>query len=314
MQFSIALSILLFGLSFLTTFLSTERFIRKLTRNEFVVPDVYKNGKTVPTMGGLAIIAGVLVSLIVSIFLVLNVENLLIFYFIIFTFAMFGLLDDLVNVGRPLKIFAPFLMAIPIALLNIDTTLWVVLTQIELGPFYSYIIAPLYLMVVVNLVNMHSGYNGLQSGLSTLIIFFLTLKAVIIHSYDEIVYIAPIYGALVAFLWYNKYPSKILEGNIGSLAVGAAIGGYIIMLNAEVYGAIILIPHIVNFLMYTYWRVKKVQDSKFGRIREDGTLDVPNPLTLKWVLPYYRRMTEQQATYVMYGLTIMCGIIGLVVV
>ena len=86
------------------------------------------------------------------------------------------------------------------------------------------------------------------------------------------------------------------------------------MLNdMEVYGVIILIPHIANFLMYVYWRVKRVQDSKFGRIREDGTLDVPNPLTLKWVLPYYSRMTEQQATYIMYGLTVMFGVIGLVV-
>lgn len=306
--------ILIAGISFLVTFISTEKFIRKLTKNEFVVPDVYKKGKLVPTIGGLAIIAGVLASLIVSIFFVYSIEHLLIFYFVIFTFAMFGLLDDLVNVGRPLKIFAPFFMAVPIALLNIDTSLWIVLTQIELGPFYSYIIAPLYLMVVVNLVNMHSGYNGLQSGLSTIIIFFLTVKALMTHSYDEIAYIAPIYGALVAFLWYNKYPSRIFEGNIGSLAVGAAIGGYIIMLNAEIYGVIILIPHIMNFLMYVYWRVNKVQDSKFGRIKEGGMLDVPNPLTLKWVLPYYRRMTELQATYAMYGLTIMFGIIGLLVV
>ncbi len=147
---------------------------------------------------------------------------------------------------------------------------------------------------VVNLVN---SYNGLQSGLSTLLIFFLTVKALMTHSYDEIVYIAPIYGALVAFLWYNKYPSRLFEGNVGSLAVGAAIGRYIIMLNdMEVYGVIILIPHIAIFLMYVYWRVKKVQDNKSGRIREDGTLDVPNPLTFKWVLPYYMRMTEQQAT------------------
>ena len=307
--------LLLFGIGFFVTFFSTPKFIRKLIRNEFGVKDVYKKGKLVPTIGGLAIIAGILVSLIVSIFCVSSIEHLLIFYFVIFTFAIFGLLDDLVNVGRTLKIVAPFFMAIPIALLNTDTSLWIIFEQIELGHYYSYIIAPLYLMVVVNLVNMHSGYNGLQSGLSTLIISFLTLKALMTHSYDEIVYIAPIYGALVAFMWYNKYPSKIFEGNIGSLAVGAAIGGYIIMLNdMEVYGIIILIPHIINFILYVYWRIKNVQDSKYGKIREDGTLDVPNQLTLKWVLPYYRRMTEQQATYAMYSLTIMFGIIGLIVV
>ena len=185
--------ILLFVISFLVTFSSTKKFIRKLIRNEFVVLDVYKKEKLVPTMGGLAIIAGVLVSLLVSLFCVNSIEHLLIFYFVIFTFAIFGLLDDLVNVGRTLKIVAPFFIAVPIALLNTDTSLWILFAQIELGPYYSYIIAPLYLMVVVNLVNMHSGYNGLQSGLSTLIISFLTLKALMTHSYDEIVYICLLY-------------------------------------------------------------------------------------------------------------------------
>lgn len=305
--------LLIFGISFLITYFLIPMFINKLRENKFVARNVYNNGTLVPTMGGMTIIAGVLASLIVSIFLVSSIEHLLIFYFVVFTFAMFGLLDDLIDIGRRLKIALLFFMGFPIALLNIDTSFWVILTQVELGPFYSYLIVPLYLMVVVNLVNMHSGYNGLQSGLSTIIISFLTLKALMTHSYDEIVYIAPIYGALVAFLWYNKYPSKIFEGNIGSLAVGSAIGGYIVMLNMEVYGVIILIPHIANFLMYVYWRINHIQDSKFGKLRNDGTLEVPNPLTLKWVLPYYWKVTEKQATYAMYGLTIMFGLIGMVI-
>lgn len=53
--------ILIFGISFLVTYLSGGKFIRKLIKGGFVVPDVYKKEKLVPTLGGLAIIAGVLV-------------------------------------------------------------------------------------------------------------------------------------------------------------------------------------------------------------------------------------------------------------
>jgi UDP-N-acetylglucosamine--dolichyl-phosphate N-acetylglucosaminephosphotransferase len=76
-----------------------------------------------------------------------------------------------------------------------------------------------------------------------------------------------------------------------------------------------LIPHTVNFLLYVYWRLRPKQYpiAKFGKIREDGTLDVPNPLTLKWVLPYYFPMTERQGANVMYALTGIFCIIGFMI-
>jgi len=42
---------------------------------------------------------------------------------------------------------------------------------------------------------------------------------------------------------------------------------------------------------------------KFGRVREDGTIEVPNRFTLKWILPYYFKMTEKEAVLAMYVLT-----------
>lgn len=40
---------------------------------------------------------------------------------------------------------------------------------------------------------------------------------------------------------------------------------------------------------------------------------VPNNLTLKWVLPYYRNVTERQATYAMYAVTSVFCIIGILI-
>jgi len=143
-------------LSFLVTFFLIPRFIRKLKEEGHIVKDYYKIKETfVPTMGGLPILMGVLSALIILQLIFPDVEHLLIFYFVIFIYAVFGLVDDLVNVGRKIKLVAPFFLAFPIALLNIDTNLSLIFTEIELGILFSYIIAPLYVMVVSNLINMH---------------------------------------------------------------------------------------------------------------------------------------------------------------
>jgi len=95
--------------------------------------------------------------------------------------------------------------------------------------------------------------------------------------------------------------------------LGAGLGGLIVLNNLEIFGVIILIPHITNFLMYVVWKIKKVGDVKFGVIRSDGTLEVPNALTMKWVLPYFYRLTEPQTTVILYGLTAFFGVLGLLV-
>jgi hypothetical protein len=50
--------------------------------------------------------------------------------------------------------------------------------------------------------------------------------------------------------------------------------------------------------------------AKYSKIREDGTLEVPNPYTLKWVLPHYYRLSEKQATMAMWAVTAVFCVLG----
>ncbi len=298
-------------LSFLVTFFLIPRFIRKLKEEGHIVKDYYKIKETfVPTMGGLPILMGVLSALIILQLIFPDVEHLLIFYFVIFIYAVFGLVDDLVNVGRKIKLVAPFFLAFPIALLNIDTSLSLIFTEVELGILFSYIIAPLYVMVVSNLINMHSGFNGVSGGTTTILLGFTAIASFIKYGFVGLIYVAPILGAMIAFMYFNRYPSRIFLGNIGTLMIGASLGGFIIFQNLEIFGVIILIPHIINFLMFVYWKIRKYPHIKFGKVRKDGTLEVPNNLTMKWLLPYYFPMTEKKAVLVTYLFSIVSGICG----
>lgn len=66
--------------------------------------------------------------------------------------------------------------------------------------------------------------------------------------------------------------------------------------------------------MYVYWKIRKIGEIKFGRLRDDGTIEVPNPWTLKWLFPYYFRLTEHQAMWIMYLITTLFCIIGFIIV
>lgn len=254
---------------------------------------------------------------------------------VVLLFAFYGVLDDYLDVGRFSKLIIPLMFAYPLVIVMSGWNPWVPFVGVleisnfnikvlDFGTltgsmFLRYMIAPVFIMVVANLKNMHAGFNGLQSGTALIILSFLLLKSALDNNLLNLYTIAAIAGAQIVFFWYNKYPSRVLEGNIGSLAVGAAIGAGFVVQHYLFAGMVMLLPHIVNFLMYMYWRAmhRRHPDDprwaivKFGRLRKDGTLEVPNRLTLKWVLPYHFRMTEKQVVSSMYLLTLAFCILGL---
>ncbi len=311
--------ILEIGLVFLIPFLiilaTMPYLIRKLTKKGLVVKDYYKNGnKMVPTGGGLAIMLAVLFSISInSLFYKFDPANYVALN-VIMLFGLFGILDDMIDIGRPVKLVLMYYCSYPLMQYAAQSeVLFPLIGHIDFGIFYSQLIVPTFVLVAANLVNMHSGFNGMSSGLSVMILISLIIKSVMTGSIDNIIAIIAVAGATLGFHLFERYPSRIFWGNIGSLTVGSAIGVMIVMQGFIVSGFIMLLPHTINFLMYVYWRVRKYPQVKFGKVREDGTLEVPNNLTLKWVLPYYRRVTERQATYAMYAVTAIFCVIGILI-
>ena len=176
-------------------------------------------------------------------------------------------------------------------------------------------------MVVSNLINMHSGYNGLQSGLSIILVFTLLIKSWIDNSIDSVFPAFSFLGAMLALWFFNKYPARVFEGNIGSLLFGSVIGCIIVIQEYWWFGFFILIPHTFNFLLWCTWLLfikfypesyleKEGKHQKFGSVDEKGIILVPNCLTLKWIPNYYFRLTENQTTYTMYFCTILFCMFG----
>jgi UDP-N-acetylglucosamine--dolichyl-phosphate N-acetylglucosaminephosphotransferase len=322
--------------------------IRGLHERGVLVKDYYKSKPTyIPDKGGLAImfacglmicIFPMLVYLTRRIFDIFNIGFLREPYLlqindaiimVLLVFGIFGLLDDYIDIGRPMKIVLPIFFTSPMILavdpdfltlpfigtVDLQTPVY---WEITYSVLFRFIVIPLYILVTANLVNMHSGFNGLATGTTIIILVTLIVKSQWESFTSDIVAIGAITGALIALWWFNKYPSKIIEGNTGALMMGSAIGMTILVKGYLFAGFVMLIPHTLNFMLYVYWRIQrlrmpknpKYKAVKFGKLRSDGTLEVPNRLTLKWILPYYFRMTEKQTVLAMYGITLIFCIIG----
>jgi UDP-N-acetylglucosamine--dolichyl-phosphate N-acetylglucosaminephosphotransferase len=284
--------LLLIILSFFIAFALFPYFIRKFKEKEITVEDGDRN---VPTEGGLVVI--IIYLSLLSLFSLFGFEFNYAPIMVLALFAVFGLFYDLTRIPPYLKICIPILFSFP-------------LFSLLSGNVYTYFLAPLYIMVTANLVHMHSDHNGMPVYTSLIVMASMIAIAFRENALENIRFILPLFGISLAFSYYNFYPSQIFQGNIGAM-LGSSLGIIIILQGLEFIGLVMLFPHIINFLIYLYWRIRRVPHMLYARVHEDGTLEVPKPLTLKWVLPYYFRITEKDSILFIHVLTALFCSIGI---
>lgn len=123
-------------------------------------------------------------------------------------------------------------------------------------PDLSVLYAPLSILVIVgasNAVNLTDGLDGLAIGLvlivsATYLLFsYITghaglaeyLKISNVSGAGELtVFCGAMVGASMGFLWYNTHPAEIFMGDVGSLALGGALGTVATITKHEVLLAI----------------------------------------------------------------------------
>jgi len=115
---------------------------------------------------------------------------------------------------------------------------------------WGYILfAALVIIGTSNAVNITDGLDGLAIGpfivaSATYMVFAYVAGHVKIANYLQINYIAgsgevavfcgAMVGAGMGFLWFNAYPAQIFMGDVGSLALGAAIGTVAVITKQEI--------------------------------------------------------------------------------
>src|SRR5207302_236498 len=91
----------------------------------------------------------------------------------------------------------------------------------------GWLIIPLFILVVfatANAVNITDGLDGLAGGLSTIAFGAYALIAIAERKYGIAGFCMTIAGALLSYTWFNVYPARFFMGDVGSFALGTALG------------------------------------------------------------------------------------------
>ena len=180
-------------------------------------PRVHKGA--IPRIGGLAIVAGILIPTAILI----DLEGPYLGIFLgTFLVAALGLIDDLKGVTPSRKLAGVTVIAL-VPVVGFDVTFdRVTLPGIgdhDLG-WTAYPLTILWIAFLANLVNLIDGMDSLAAGIVAIAAGAFAILSASFGRVDAAVLSAIVCGATVAFLYHNYHPAKIFMGDSGALALG----------------------------------------------------------------------------------------------
>ena len=245
-----------------------------------------------PTMGGTLI----LLALTLSTLMLADIGNSYVVLALLGTvgFGIVGFLDDYFKLSRKnskgmtprVKLLLQFMVAFVVALIlyfypKFTTEIgfpFIKNIRPNVGVFYI----PFAMLVIVgasNAVNLTDGLDGLAIGpvmvaAGTYAVIAYVTGHARLAEYLQIPYVAgvgelsvfcaAVVAAGLGFLWYNAYPAQMFMGDVGSLALGAALGIVAVMTKNEILliivGGVFVVEALsVIFQVASYkWRRKRV--------------------------------------------------------
>lgn len=320
---SIAGIALVFVVTLVATFLATPNLARILKKRGITGKDVHKPSKPeIPEMCGLAILLGLAVGVVISVFFFPN--DVLVYAAFIGTVLIagaIGVADDRRPLGARAKPLLTAVACIPILLLRTydPNPIVPLVGPVRLTLVYPLLI-PIALAVTSNAVNMMDVMNGAMPGTVSVICAVATVVLLASGETEVAAISVALLAAMLAFYYFNRFPAKVFSGDTGSLAVGAALGAIAIMGRIETVMMVALIPHIMN-AFYGLASVGRLYERREIRQRptrllEDGRLEASSdrnaPITLTRLILAAGPLGEKEIVRAMIFLTVVSSLLAII--
>ncbi|AOY77431.1 phospho-N-acetylmuramoyl-pentapeptide-transferase [Clostridium formicaceticum] len=216
-------------------------------------PQSHMSKSGTPTIGGVIIIASVLMTSLTS--GMMNTD-LLVALGATVAFGFIGFIDDFIKVvlKRNLglrayqKLLLQIIVAVLLAVYQSNTSIVqtkIIIPFIEGSVQIGNIVIPQYLdlgilyipfivfvvVATVNSANLTDGLDGLAAGVTLIITGFFSLLAMSWGYTSLAIFASAVTGACLGFLRYNTHPAQVFMGDTGSLALGGAVATMAILMN-----------------------------------------------------------------------------------
>lgn len=251
-------------------------YIQKRQKNGQVISEYlftsHQDKKSTPTLGGIAIVIGTLLS---TLFYIKSYQNLLfrIVIFVFISFFLIGFIDDFIKVKlknyKGLSSIIRLLLEILVSLIVYN-----ILNQyydfdyIQLTANIKIFIGSLGILMFIfilvgsaNSVNLTDGLDGLSSSLYLLAIIPFVIFTLNQKEYDLTYLLVATFGATLGFICFNIHPSKIFMGDSGSLSLGGLLGIISLAIHKEllllIVGGLFVFETLSVILQVAYFKLTK---------------------------------------------------------
>jgi phospho-N-acetylmuramoyl-pentapeptide-transferase len=242
--------------------------------------------KGTPTMGGLLILSALIISTLIWV----DLRNGYVWatMFVTLGYGALGFWDDYLKVTKRNTRGVPGRVKLVIqAVVGLIAAIWITMlargplgtaltipvfkdVAIQLGYFFP-VFGALVMMGASNAVNLTDGLDGLAivptiicAGVFALIAYlvgnrifaeYLQLNAVV-GAGELAVFCSALIGAGMGFLWFNAPPAAVFMGDIGSLALGGALGAVAMATKHEIVLMIVgglFVMETVSVVVQVFW-------------------------------------------------------------
>jgi len=308
--------------------LTLPRYIRRAKQVGVTGQDIHKPGSpAVAESGGVILVLAYLIGLFFFIpfsnaFAIdanenLNLEIVGTAATVMLT-AFIGFADDLYELRWRVKVLTPLLGGVPLAVMRLGretiSTPFGVLDFAAFGSLGLVLFAVIILFAVTasaNGINMFAGLNGQEAGSALIMSLALLFLAFRLEKAVGYIILIPFIGALVAFLYFNWYPSRVFPGDVGTLGMGAVIACVAILASLERAAVIMFIPYFINAVLFFIGKLKRAPPPRDGQMNQDGTLPAPSIWSLRSVILRLHPMKEQSMVITMLLLVAIFSVIGM---
>jgi phospho-N-acetylmuramoyl-pentapeptide-transferase len=202
-----------------------------------------KHKRNIPTMAGIIMVIAIS---IVTLLLNLSRSQTYLPLFGLVAAGAIGLLDDFINIRGSGKGVAGLRSIIKFSLILLIATAGALYFFFRLGYSILHVPAvgdfdigllyiPLFILVIVstsNAVNITDGLDGLSGGLLASAFGAFAIIALAQGNIGIAGFCMAAVGAVLAYTWFNIFPARFFMGDIGSFALGTALGVVAMLTNS----------------------------------------------------------------------------------